>query len=52
MKIGIGGKDVNHNIEMIEKGRCPIAREVIYKRLKEIIEQSDSNCKCVHFAWF
>ena len=52
MKIGIGGKDVNRNIEMIEKGSCPIAREEIYKRLKEIIEQSDSNCNCVHFAWF
>ena len=45
-------EDVDHYIKVIERDVCPIAREDIYKNLKAIIEQSDSNCVYVHFAWF
>jgi hypothetical protein len=41
---------VDYNIEKLEKDGY--TRESIYKSLKVIIEQSDSNCEDVHFAWF
>ena len=43
---------VDYNIEMLVKGGYTITREDLYKSLKAIIEQSDSNCEDVHFAWF
>lgn len=41
---------VDYNIERLESEGY--TRESIYKSLKMIIEQSDSNCEDVHFAWF
>lgn len=43
---------VDENIKKLEKECYPITRDDIYKSLKAIIEQSDSNCYYVHFAWF
>lgn len=40
-------------IEDMENDKeCNIDRQYLYKQLKSIVEQSDPNCYCVHFAWF
>lgn len=42
-------ESVDYNIENLE--REGYTRESIYNSLKVIIEQADSNCEDVHFAW-
>ena len=42
--------DLDYQIKRIEDNG--ITREVLYNKLKILIEQSDSRCKNVYFAWF
>ena len=44
-------EDLEIQIQRIER-YGEITRERLYDVLKELIEQSDSNCEVVHFAWY
>ena len=42
--------DLNYHIKRIEDDG--ITRDVLYNKLKTLIEQSDNRCENVYFAWF
>ena len=43
-------EDLDYNLSRLENNG--VTRDELYKQLKAIVEQSDSRCEDVHFAWF